>query len=162
MDVGSGNSCWAHISFSEGGLATGPQTCEFKEPHGVKVLIAGDNDLHVGAILHELTSSFVGSYLPVLAEKILQICSSGGRRKSTNPEIPSTTATTYFKRSSGQKQDTDKILSLKYLRVILNQILPTCSRGQQYREGWGWRPACCPDMRSGAAHRVDKTDGNVP
>lgn len=67
-----------------------------------------------------------------------------------------------LKESSGQKQDTDKILSLKYLRVILNQILPTCSRGQQYREGWGWRPACCPDMSSRAAHGLDRTDGNVP
>ena len=67
-----------------------------------KSSLQGTN-LHVEAILHELTNSFVGSYLPVLAEKILQICSSGGRRKSTNPEIPSTTAATYFKRKFRSK-----------------------------------------------------------
>ena len=143
MDVGSGNSRWPHISFSEGGPATGLQTCEFKEPHGVKVLIAGDNDLHVEAMSHELTSSFVGSYLPILAEKILQICSSGGRRKSTNPEIPSTTATTYFKRKFGQKQDTDKILSLMYLRIIPNQThsLLALEASSTEKAGAGGQPA---------------------
>lgn len=55
-------------------------------------------------------SSFIGSYLPVLAEKILQICSSGGEESPLTQKFLPQLLRPILKESSGQKQDTDKIL----------------------------------------------------
>lgn len=75
------------------------------------------------------------SYLPIFAEKILQICRSGSRRKSTDPEISTTTAPTYFKRKAWSETPDSPEPEPGRLKASQTTLFPTSPRCQLGQEG---------------------------
>lgn len=88
-----------------------------------KFSLPGAMICHIEAILHELTSLLPGLTFPYLPKRFFKSAALVVEESPLTQKFLPQLLRPISKESSSQKQDTDKILCLKYLRVIPNQTL---------------------------------------